>query len=291
MEQFELLWRYMEEDGKADAIAKEIRESDKRRQLEKHRDTILTQQKLYQEITARCGEMIDREAVISEDALPRYEAKMDAIQKVLELKDQVKTSLQRLNQVEMDIEDLESKQDALEDTESPDYLSLMEKLDVLYQEEKELTKERDEMVRQVERQLADLAEIEKSLKGFEKELRQILQVNTEDRKKEANIRRKVATAKMEFDRLKPEFAAEKEALAVKLEAQRAVAEACSKGIDAALLARYQKIKHNNVTPPLARMKANRCSGCNTMLPSAVLKTIQSKEAIECETCHRLIIPV
>ena len=274
MEQYELLWRYMEEDGKADAIAREIKESDKRRQLEKHRDTILSQQKLYQEITARCGEMVDREAVISEDALPRYEARMEGVQKVLELKETINGKLERLTQLEKEIEELETRQDAMEDTESAEYQALMDKLDVAYQEEKDLTRDRDEMAAQIDRQLAELAEIEKSLKGFEKELRQILRVNEEDRNKERVIRKKVAAAKMEFDRLKPEFAAEKEALAAEKEALRE-AEKKRKAVEKAAAAATSSVMRSVSTNIVNSVLGGKKTSAKTIAKRAATNALSS----------------
>ena len=58
-----------------------------------------------------------------------------------------------------------------------------------------------------------------------------------------------------------------------------------------LLARYHEIK-KRITPPLARLINNQCSGCNMSLPSAVLSRVTSAngEIVECESCGRLLIP-
>ncbi len=291
MENYEMLWRYMEEDVKAEAINRELHESDLRKQLESLKEIIQTQQRLYKEINARCGSMIDREAVISEDALPRYEARMQAMKAVIELREQIAGKLERLNAVEDDIAAIEAQQDTIENRESPEYQELSKKLDVLYDEEDAILRERDDLVSQIEKHLSSLEEIERDLRAYEAELKKIQQVNAEDRTRESAIRKRAAAAKMEFDRLKPQYEAERERLKKAYEAQRAIAAESGKSVDPELMERYQQIKRNNVTPPLARMKANRCSGCKTLLPSAVLRTIQNKEAVECETCHRLIIPV
>ena len=74
------------------------------------------------------------------------------------------------------------------------------------------------------------------------------------------------------------------------EAQRAAADQKAEGIDAELMAHYQRIK-KQITPPLSRLVNGQCSGCNTSLPSAVLHRVRnaSDEIVECESCGRMII--
>ena len=78
MEQLEMLWAYQQEDIKADKIASDIRRSPKRQQLEKKRDFIMEQQKLYKQIEEQVAAMADRMDMIHQ-AIPRCEEQLKAL--------------------------------------------------------------------------------------------------------------------------------------------------------------------------------------------------------------------
>jgi predicted nucleic acid-binding Zn-ribbon protein len=74
-----------------------------------------------------------------------------------------------------------------------------------------------------------------------------------------------------------------------LEERRKAAQERAKGIEEALMERYQQIKQHSV-PPMARLVNDQCGGCNMSLPSVTLRNIKSgSQIIECETCGRMII--
>ena len=79
MDKMEQLWNYMQEDIKADKIDTEIRRSPLRQKLEKTRDFIMDQQKLYKEMEERVSISIDRKDGIV-DALKRSEEQLRALQ-------------------------------------------------------------------------------------------------------------------------------------------------------------------------------------------------------------------
>ena len=83
MDKMEQLWNYMQEDIKADKIDTEIRRSPLRQKLEKTRDFIMDQQKLYKEMEERVSISIDRKDGIV-DALKRSEEQLRALQERLE---------------------------------------------------------------------------------------------------------------------------------------------------------------------------------------------------------------
>lgn len=78
MEQLEMLWAYQQEDIKADKIASDIRRSPKRQQLEKKRDFIMEQQKLYKQIEEQVAIMADRIDMIHQ-AIPRCEEQLKTL--------------------------------------------------------------------------------------------------------------------------------------------------------------------------------------------------------------------
>ena len=78
MEQLEKLWAYQQEDMKADRIAMEIRRSPTRQKLEKSRDFIMEQQKLFKQIEEQVASMADRVDVFRV-ALPRCEEQLNTL--------------------------------------------------------------------------------------------------------------------------------------------------------------------------------------------------------------------
>ena len=77
-QQLELMWQYQQEDIKADRIANEIRRSPMRQKLEKSRNYIIEQQKLYKQIEEQVAVMTDRKDGIR-DAIARCEEQLNAI--------------------------------------------------------------------------------------------------------------------------------------------------------------------------------------------------------------------
>lgn len=127
--------------------------------------------------------------------------------------------------------------------------------------------------------------------SYEQEMKRMAKDANDYDQKERSLRRDAIKLKEEFDLLKKQYdkeAPEKEAA---LKAQRAVASQKAEGISPELLARYQDIK-KRISPPLARLVNNQCSGCNMSLPSAVLSRVNAAngEIVECESCGRLLIP-
>ena len=109
--------------------------------------------------------------------------------------------------------------------------------------------------------------------------------------KERSLRRDAIKLKEEFDNLKKQYDKESPEKEAALKAQKAIVAKKGEGISPELLARYHEIK-KRITPPLARLINNQCSGCNMSLPSAVLSRVTSAngEIVECESCGRLLIP-
>lgn len=77
-QQLELMWQYQQEDMKADRLANEIKRSPTRQKLEKSRDFIIEQQKLYKQIEEQVAILADRKDAIR-DAIARCEEQIAAI--------------------------------------------------------------------------------------------------------------------------------------------------------------------------------------------------------------------
>lgn len=138
---------------------------------------------------------------------------------------------------------------------------------------------------------AEASRLKETIAGYENELKRITKDSKDNANRQNNLRHQVATIKQEFGRLKEEWEKEQEAKKTELDAQRAVAQSKAEGIEERFLAEYAAIK-KHTTPPVSRLLNDQCSGCNTSLPSALLRQIKAgNDIVECETCGRMIIPV
>ena len=110
----------------------------------------------------------------------------------------------------------------------------------------------------------------------------------------AVLRRDAIKLKEEFDNLKKQYDKESPEKEAALKAQKAIVAKKGEGISPELLARYHEIK-KRITPP-RRLINNQCSGCDMLLPSAVLSRVTSAngEIVECEklraSADSLILP-
>ena len=100
---------------------------------------------------------------------------------------------------------------------------------------------------------------------------------------------RIAKAKPEYDELKKVFDEENKEKSAILDAKRAKTAEKEQNISPALMDKYKVIKTRCI-PPVVKLLADQCGGCNMSLPSVILKKIRSQsDTIECETCGRIII--
>ena len=233
MDKMEKLWEYMEEDIKADRIEMEIKRSPLRQKLEKTRDFIMSQQKIYKDMEERVAISADRKDAIR-DALKRSEEQLVQLQARFE----------------------EHAPETLEEASAF---------------------------------LSDVDRCRKTIVSYEQELKKLHKEGTDLDGKGRAIRHDTAVAKQDFDRIKGVYNQESKEKKAQLEAQRSAADAKLAGVDPDLLAVYSTVK-KHISPPMARLVNNQCSGCNTSQPSAALRKIDlGNDIVECETCGRILI--
>ena len=137
-----------------------------------------------------------------------------------------------------------------------------------------------------------IKEVEKcsrTLYSYEMELRRIQKSAGDAVTRSTAIRNNTAKAKREFDEMKEEYTAMTEDKKKEYAVLRKNADAKAEGIPAELLVVYNTVK-KQISPPMARLVGNQCSGCNTSQPSAALRKIDAgNEIVECETCGRILI--
>ena len=135
-------------------------------------------------------------------------------------------------------------------------------------------------------------EVEKcsrTLYSYEMELRRIQKSAGDAVTRSTAIRANTAKAKKEFDEMKEEYTVMTEDKKKEYAVLRKNADAKAEGIPEELMAIYNTVK-KQISPPMARLVGNQCSGCNTSQPSAALRKIDAgNEIVECETCGRILI--
>lgn len=142
---------------------------------------------------------------------------------------------------------------------------------------------------EVQSAIRDAQRLIDSLRVAEKELKKIVGESKNAEAALKDIRQKVAAARDQYATLKvgydDEFAKQSEALNV-LKQKR---DEIGKGLEKPLLERYESVKQR-CTPPMAKLNAERCGGCNMSLPAALQKKVRDGEqVVECENCGRILI--
>ena len=60
-------------------------------------------------------------------------------------------------------------------------------------------------------------------------------------------------------------------------------------VDKEILAKYKKMREDNVFPVFVKLNGNRCGGCQMSLPLGFIEKLKEKGTLPCEECHRIII--
>lgn len=186
-----------------------------------------------------------------------------------------------LKQLEEQVATLSDRKDAIRDAVS----RCREQLSSL---ESRMAEHMPETLEEAQKLLADCEKIRRNIANYEGESKQIGKKSQDATGRINKIVTTMATAKQDFERFKAEYAVEAEKRKAELESARAVAAEAKGGIAENLMKEYEEVK-KHIIPPMARLNAGACSGCNTSQPSAMLRRIESgKEIVECETCGRIL---
>lgn len=145
-----------------------------------------------------------------------------------------------------------------------------------------------------EEQAEKLKTIEKlyaTIDSYDKELQKLVKESTSAEKRQMELKKRAAQLKQEYDKLKAEYDVEFPADKKKLALLRQKAEKEATRIEAADLERYKEIKQH-VTPPIAKLLNNQCTGCFMALSIGTLREIKTNgEGRVCDNCGRLLFTV
>ena len=140
----------------------------------------------------------------------------------------------------------------------------------------------------IEERVTAIEKVLESMKHYEQELSKMRKDADARDRQQKEIRVRAAKTKAEYDAVKLEYDKEYADDTVKLKNLRARAEAEEKKTDPADLEKYKSIKAH-VTPPMAKMMNNQCSGCFMALPLGTLRDLKSGEhMVTCDNCGRIL---
>lgn len=141
---------------------------------------------------------------------------------------------------------------------------------------------------EIEERVTAIEKVLESMKHYEQELSKMRKDADARDRQQKEIRVRAAKTKAEYDAVKLEYDKEYADDTVKLKNLRARAEAEEKKTDPADLEKYKSIKAH-VTPPMAKMMNNQCSGCFMALPLGTLRDLKSGEhMVTCDNCGRIL---
>lgn len=203
-------------------------------------------------------------------------------QKMDKLRAQSQEYKKQYQQIDAKVTDMADRMDVIRDA-LPHYEEQLAALNDRVQ------KEPPETLEAARKLVSEANRLREAINGFESELKRISRESNDHAKAQVKLRHDAAAVKQEFEVLKAEYDKEQQTRKDELESQRAAAAAACQGIEKRYLDQYISIK-KHIPNPVARLVNNQCSGCNTTLPSALLRQLkESPDPVECETCGRMII--
>lgn len=183
--------------------------------------------------------------------------------------------------IENDVSTMNDRMEAIRDE--------VERLNKLLAEQRaRLESEPPKTAEEIEERVTAIEKVLESMKHYEQELSKMRKDADARDRQQKEIRVRAAKTKAEYDAVKLEYDKEYADDTVKLKNLRARAEAEEKKTDPADLEKYKSIKAH-VTPPMAKMMNNQCSGCFMALPLGTLRDLKSGELmVTCDNCGRIL---
>lgn len=183
--------------------------------------------------------------------------------------------------IENDVSTMNDRMEAIRDE--------VERLNKLLAEQRaRLESEPPKTAEEIEERVTAIEKVLESMKHYEQELSKMRKDADARDRQQKDIRVRAAKTKAEYDAVKLEYDKEYADDTVKLKNLRARAEAEEKKTDPADLEKYKSIKAH-VTPPMAKMMNNQCSGCFMALPLGTLRDLKSGEhMVTCDNCGRIL---
>jgi len=127
-----------------------------------------------------------------------------------------------------------------------------------------------------------------TLEAYERELQKLSKDSLNADKHQSELKIRAAKLKQQYDALKAEYDVEFVADKKKLAVLKSKVEKEAAKLDPADLEKYKQIKQH-VTPPIAKLLNNQCTGCFMAVPVGTLREMKtSSEGHVCDNCGRLL---
>lgn len=202
-------------------------------------------------------------------------------QKLIKYRDSQLEQQAIYKRIEQEVEIMADRLDALKDA-----LSKAEAQCKAFQEKIETAS--PDSLDDVHKLISDAKKLKDNVTSLEQEISKIKKDAADRERQQHDVKMRYAKFKSEFTALKETYDAEYSKNMEELEKLKNAAKEKAKDVDQALMEKYQQIKKHSF-PPLSKLSADKCGGCNMSLPSGAVRAIKGGDFIECETCGRLVM--
>lgn len=159
---------------------------------------------------------------------------------------------------------------------------------LLGQHIEKLEKEPPETAEEAKERTNAIVKLNEALSRYESEIKKLSKDLDNKTRQQKDIRMQAAKAKSEYDRVKVEYDKEYTADNEKLKELRQKVADESEKLDHQDYEKYKEIK-SHVTPPLALLMNNQCSGCFMTLSIGTIREMRDNNKLTlCDNCGRIL---
>ena len=159
---------------------------------------------------------------------------------------------------------------------------------LLLQHIEKLEKEPPETAEETKERTDAIVKLNETLGRYESEIKKLSKDADNKNRQQKDIRLQAAKAKAEYDRVKVEYDKEYTEDNAKLKDLRQKVQDESLKLDPEDFERYKTIK-SHVTPPMALLMNNQCSGCFMSLSIGTMRDMRTNDKITvCDNCGRIL---
>ncbi len=159
---------------------------------------------------------------------------------------------------------------------------------LLGQHIEKLEKEPPETAEEAKERTNAIVKLNEALSRYESEIKKLYKDLDNKTRQQKDIRMQAAKAKSEYDRVKVEYDKEYTADNEKLKELRQKVADESEKLDHQDYEKYKEIK-SHVTPPLALLMNNQCSGCFMTLSIGTIREMRDNNKLTlCDNCGRIL---
>lgn len=134
----------------------------------------------------------------------------------------------------------------------------------------------------------NITQVIEQLKTLKAEINGLVAVAKDVTEEYQSLKQKVIKAQAQYPELRTAYQNLKNEKQGEMDAITAELAKLSKGLDEAILKKYQAKRSERIFPILCVIKADRCSKCGMELSIADKEKVTAGKLVECEHCHRLL---